>query len=267
MHGVLGVEHKMLRNSSKATLIDLAGTTQMHPAATRSIRIDDANRNPGEVMVEVFDQYRELIDHRRATVLKNSGGDYELSDVDLRTGWLIWETELREFIYFEERMIPPDPLNYWAEWNVTPTKGSRKPSKSLWIYERETGKKRFSVTTSAGVKIQPYFDIPSPKDPNFYFFRVQGELVEDDLVRLWVTGATARELRSLLGSLDAEALSSAVVTTIRKLVEGELEPETDSGVAESLLMTKRAYEALSEHLEAVSDEHLMQLLVKALRTV
>lgn len=84
---------------------------------------------------------------------------------------------------------------------------------------------------------------------------------------MWVTGATARELRSLLGSLDAEALSSAVVTTIRKLVEGEVEPETDSGVAESLLMTKRAYEALSEHLEAVSDEHLMQLLVKALRTV
>ena len=267
MHGVLGVEHKMLRNSSKATLIDLAGTTQMHPSLTRSIRIKDINRDPNEVMLEVFRQYRELVAYRRATVLENAGSSYALSDIDMRTGWLIWETELREFIYFEEQTVPPDSGNYWAEWNETPAKGSRKPSKSLWIYERETGKKRYSVTTSAGVKIQPYFDIPSPKDPNFYFFRVQGETVEHDLIRLWVNSATARELRSLIGTLDTEAVSSAVITTIQRLVNEELDPEIDSGVAESVLMTKSAYRTLNENLEAVSDEHRMQLLVKALRAV
>ena len=267
MHGALGVEHKMLRNSSKATLIDLAGTTQMHPSLTRSIRIEDVNQDPNEVMLEVFRQYEALVSHRRNTVLRNSGGNHELDDIDMRTGWLIWETDLREFIYFEEQTVPPNPGNYWAEWNVTPAKGSRKPSKSLWIYERETGKKRYSVTTSAGVKIQPYFDIPSPQDPNFYFFRVQGETVENDLVRLWVNGATARELKSLIGSLEIEVVSSAVVTTIQNLVNKELDPEIDSGVAESVLMTKSAYKTLSENLEAVSDEHRMQLLVKALRAV
>ena len=267
MHGVLGVEHKMLRNSSKASLIALAGTTQMHPSLTRSIRVGDADQNPNDVMVDVFRQYSELLGHRRKTVLENAIGDHELNDIDMRTGWLIWETELREFIYFEEPTVAPDPNNYWAEWSVTPAKGSRKPSKSLWIYERETGKKRYSVTTSAGVKIQPYFDIPSPKDPNFYFFRVQGEAVENGLVRLWVTGATARELKSLLGSLDIKTVSSTIVTTTEKLVNEELEPEIDSGLAESVVMTEEAYEALNKTLDAVSDEHRMQLFVKALRAV
>lgn len=266
MHGILGVEHKMLRNSSRATLVDLAGTTQMHPAATRSIRIDDTNRDPNDVMVDVFGQYHELIEHRRRRVLENSGGNPRLEDIDMRTGWLLWETELREFIYFEERMAAPNPADLWAEWNVTPARGSRKSSKSLWVYEKETGKKRYSVTTSAGIKIQPYFDVPSPKDPNFYFFRVQGELMTNDLVRLWVTNATARELKALLGSLETEAVSAAVAKVMRKVATEELNPEIDSGVAQSVLITREAYEALSENLEAVSDEHRMQLFVKALRT-
>lgn len=161
-------------------------------------------------------------------------------------------------------MTPPDPANYWAEWNVTPVKGSRKASKSLWIYENETGKKRYSVTTSAGVKIQPYFDIPSPKDPNFYFFRVQGETLENDLVRLWVTGATARELRSLVGSLDTDAISSAVLNAIKRMVASDSSLESGGNVAESIVLTKHAYGALTE-LEAVSDEHRIQLLIRALK--
>ena len=266
MHENLGVEHKMLRPSgSRGTLIDIAGTTQMHPAATRSIRIDNSENDPTDVMVDVFKQYQELIEQRKISVWNNSNRKYSLEDIDMRTGWLLWETELREFIYFEEKMIPPNPDNYRAEWNVTPARGSRKSSKSLWIYEKYSGKKRFSVTTSAGIKIQPYFDVPPPHDPNFYFFRVQGEAMPDGMVRIWVTAATVRELKLILGSLDSEKLSAAILNVAAVIKEQNIDPDIDASLASSILITKEAYSTLTNSVEGQSDEHRMQQFVDVMR--
>jgi len=99
-------------------------------------------------------------------------------------GWLLWKDTLEEFLYFEEKMEKPDPDLYYAEWNVTPARGARKPSKSLWVYEKDTGKKKYSVTTTAGAKIQPYFDVPAPNDQHLYHFKVQGVIVDGGLVKV-----------------------------------------------------------------------------------
>jgi hypothetical protein len=87
----------------------------------------------------------------------------------MRTGWLLWQESLRQFLYFEERMRIPDPDDYKAQW-VDSGGGARKGSRNLWIYDKRTERKMFSVTTTAGAKIQPYFDVPPPDDPNLYLF-------------------------------------------------------------------------------------------------
>src|SRR2546425_7095566 len=46
----LGVEHKMLRVSSDTPMKSRCGTSQMHPSATRSIRIASTDVDPNEVI-------------------------------------------------------------------------------------------------------------------------------------------------------------------------------------------------------------------------
>jgi hypothetical protein len=137
MYQGLGVEHKMLRVGSDAPIKTLCGTSQMHPSATRSIRIASTDAAPNQVMVDVLTQYGHNLDDRRAKIRE----DCPSKQADLRTGWLLWQTSLTEFLYFEEETLNPDPRDYFAEWKESGGSGSRKPSKNLWIYEKETGEK------------------------------------------------------------------------------------------------------------------------------
>lgn len=260
----LGVEHKLLRCAqlNGRPLRSMCGTTLMHPAATRSIRIDDVHADANDVMQIVFRQYADLITLRTEAVKSRAGG----RPVDMRVGWLLWENNLTEFMYFEERMTPPNPAMYRAEWNSTAARGARKESRSLWIYDRITGQKRYSVTTSAGIKIQPYFDVPDPSDKNLCFFRVQSEVMEDGTVLLWLAASTVRGLRHQLGGeLNVDTLSDAI---LRIADEGGrpaeiIDAETDHAVP--VPITRKAYEALLTIWDAaVSDEHRGQLLLKAM---
>lgn len=258
----LGLEMKLLRigNLQGKPLRSVCGTALMHPAATRSIRIDDASLPAPKVMESVFAQYAELIRQRRARVQAAAPGVAP----DMRTGWLIWEDELTEFLYFEEPMTAPDAARYFAEWNVTPARGVRKASKSLWIYEKTTKQKRYSVTTSAGVKIQPYFDVPPPSDPNLCYFRVQSEPVGPDTICLWVAGSTARALKERLGSLERDVVSAAILDALREdtIPPAATNPEEDLAVPVPISVV--AHARLLAAWEAVSDEHRAQLLLKAL---
>ncbi|MCZ4058906.1 hypothetical protein O3W44_07210 [Pantoea sp. LMR881] len=261
-HKGLGLELKALRISGakSKSLKSVCGTTLMHPAATRSIRIDDTSLPADEVMIDVFKQYADLIRDRTQKVRALSP-DIE---PDMRTGWLIWEDTLEEFLYFEEKMHIPNPEDYIAAWNTTPAKGSRKASKSLWIYDKSTRQKRYSVTTSAGVKIQPYFDVPLPDDENLYYFRAQSEPVDAYTVRLWITSATANALRAGLGSLDKGVVSDAILKAIEEHSHNLKGPELDDGLAVPVDITKESYRKLSTVWDTVSDEHKAQLLLKAL---
>ncbi len=137
MHGTLGVEQKMLCYRSKPSLLAACGTSLMHPSATRSLRVVDLEGDPDTEMQHIFSQYRDLLDSRRATVAER--GNVDAADVDLRTGWLLWQVSLREFLYFEEPLVAPDPDNFYAKW-VEKSDGRRKGSRNLWIYQKDTGR-------------------------------------------------------------------------------------------------------------------------------
>lgn len=262
MYRGLGVEHKMLRVGSDAPIRTLCGTSPMHPSATRSIRITSTDADPNQVMIDILTQYGRNLDERRAKIREDCPGEKP----DLRTGWLLWQTSLTEFLYFEEETLNPDPTAYFAEWKESGGTGARKPSKNLWIYEKATGRKRYSVTTAAGAKIQPYFDVPPPNDPNLYVFKVQGEEIAFGIIRIWVGASTARELERLIGSLTPERLMEVIAS-----VAGEVEERGGAGSvvreqAIPITLTSESYRVLVASFPgAVSDEHLAQLLLGRLR--
>ena len=263
MYGGVGVEHKLLRcpNLRGRSIRSVCGTTRMHPAATRSIRIEDVTRPAGVVAYEVLQQYNALIDGRSERVRSTKPE----CEPDMRIGWLLWESSLTEFLYFEERMRKVDPGDYVAEWNETPPRGARKGSKSLWLYDRDTQQKRYSVTTSAGIKIQPYFDVPTPTDPNLYYFRVQSEPVGADTVVVWVSATTARGLLREVGELSREAVSEAILR-VSATSGGMGDEETmGDGAGVAVPVTAEAFAVLCAKWEGVSDEHRAQLFLENLR--
>lgn len=261
-HKGLGLELKVLRipQLNGKALKNVCGTTLMHPSATRSIRIDDINQDANIVMHSVLQQYAELIELRTQKVRQLAEG----AQPDMRTGWLIWEDNLTEFLYFEERMVAPVASNYFAAWNDTGARGARKSSRSLWIYDKETEQKRYSVTTSAGIKIQPYFDVPAPTDPNLCYFRVQGEPINADTVLLWVSFTTAEALKAKLGSLDKTTVSNAIAQIIQSGFEPGVAVDGAGDYAQSIAIDASVYQKLVSAWEACSDEHRGQLLLKAL---
>ena len=262
-YGNLGVEHKMLCYRSDATLAQAFGTALMHPAATRSIRVPSLDTDPNEAMGDILIQYAELIRARRAKVEeKNTTGN----PADMRTGWLLWQESLRQFLYFEEPMVEPDPNAYYAKWVERQAGGGiRKGSKNLWIFEKASGRKRYSVTTSAGAKIQPYFDVPPPDDPNVYLFTVIGEQIAIGQIRVWLTPGTAKELERLVGSLDTDAISEAVLATVEKVVPVERGAVMVEETGVSVILREDAYRALVEAFPGVSDEHCFHLLLDQLQ--
>lgn len=262
MHDQLGIEHKMLCYRSNANLAEACGQTLMHPSATRSIRVPATSTDANEAMRDVLTQYGKLIEARREAVRSQSTG---ISEPDMRTGWLLWQQSLRQFLYFEEEMLVPNPDDYQAQWLSRQAGGARKQSTNLWIYERETERKRYSVTTEAGAKIQPYFDVPSPSEPNLYLFTVIGEVIDTGLVRVWLTESTARELRRQLGSLETDVVSRAIVEAAAVIATEDTREQVESEVALPVFITEQAYETLQSCLPGVSDEHSFQLLSQHLR--
>ncbi len=125
-------------------------------------------------------------------------------------------------------------------------------------------KKRYSVTTSAGIKIQPYFDVPPPTDPNLYYFRVQSEPVGNDTIHMWVTHSTARSLEERIGPLTLENVSQTVLTLAER-VEAEGPSATiEVELAVAIPISSAAHQRLVATIEGVSDEHRAQLMLRAL---
>lgn len=259
MHNGLGVEHKMLRRPADVQLRDLCGTRLMHPSATRSIRIPSTDGDPNDVMHDVLNQYARLIDERKRKVGEDAGG----VEPDMRTGWLLWQASLKEFLYFEEEMLAPDPQDYIAEWKDSGG-GARKTSRNLWVYEKESGRKRYSITSAAGAKIQPYFDVPPPNHPNLYILRVQGEEYQTGLIRLWITASTERELRSLVGDLSVENLGLVIAAAADDPTEVATAVDAQHDEARPLILTVESYSLLNASFPGVSDEHMVRLLIRRL---
>jgi len=261
MHEGLGVEHKMLCYRSNTNIAQACGETLMHPAATRSIRVPAGKVSAARAMREILGQYAELIEQRTQKVRDQAPAH---TRPDMRTGWLLWQESLRQFLYFEEPMRAPNPDGFTAEW-IESGGGSRKGSRNLWIYETATGKKRYSVTTSAGAKIQPYFDVPPPNDPNLYIFTVVGEVIMDGRVRCWLTRTTCHDLKQVLGHIDSQTVSQAIQQHLAALPAAEAGPVVIEEPAEPLEISAEAYALLTSRLPGVNDDHCFQLLICLLR--
>ena len=259
MHQDLGVEHKMLGRPGNVPITRDCGTSLMHPSLTRAVRIATLDADPNEVMREVFAQYAEVVEGRRRKVMEQGGTEA----ADLRTGWFLWQYTLHQFLYFEERMSAPDPAAYRAVWNVRGAAGGRRGSKNLWIYETATDQKRYSITTEAGIKIQPYFDVPAQDDPNLYLFVAQGEEVEGGLVRVWLTESTANDLEAAIGSLESRPLSDAILAAEAGPTVESVEKESDA--VREVLVSADAYEKMQVEFDALSDELRFRSLVGYLR--
>lgn len=259
MHGALGVEHKMLRYSASEDLADAFGKTFMHPAATRSIRIESTDADPQLVMESVLSQYADLIGERRELVRSQAPAG---EDPDMRVGWLLWQDSLAQFLYFEEEMLEPDPSEYEAIWNETAARGLRKASKSLWIYERDSGVKRYSVTTSAGIKIQPYFDVPTEDDPNVYLLTVIGDEVAPGTTRVWLKPSTALALEAAVGGLSQDLVSRFVGEQIAEAGDLDFADESSALEPVEVKISTGIYEELADRLSSQNDDELFSLLLE-----
>ena len=162
-------------------------------------------------------------------------------------------------------MTKPNPQDFIAEWHESGG-GRRKKSRNLWVYHAKTKAKIYSITTEAGAKIQPYFTVPLPKDPNLYHFVVQGEDCGDGLVRVWLTQVTATLLREVVGDLKPENIAEAVEKANFEQKHQEEENPSSFGVlAVEVLVSTATYAKLQEVFRGVSDEHNFKQLLDVLR--
>ena len=190
--------------------------------------------------------------------------DQQVREPDMRIGWLLWQESLREFLYFEERMAAPLPEQYVGDWSERGASGSRKATLNLWIFDKDTGEKHFSVTTYAGVKIQPYFRVPMPNDANLYHFTVQGEDAGNGMIRVWLSQTTANLLHQALGSLDPDTIAQAIAAAKREENEKQIGGTAFDPLAIEVLVPAPAYGKLKATFEGVSDEHDFKRLVETL---
>lgn len=297
MSGNLGVEHKMVGRDGAASLLECCGRSFMHPAGTRALRFPTSVDDPTEAAHQVLRQYGRKIKERASIVdtinayhherysrpdaictlqrmgmgrdtaeelipLQRAPVGTENDEPDMRFGWLLWRRDLAEFLYFEQPMTIPSPQDFVGEWHERATRGRRLPSKNLWIYRRATGTKEYSITNAAGVKVQPYFTVPLPRDPNLYFFRVQGEAAAPGLVRVWLTYETAQSLKAALGDMSPGTIGGFIE---RNAAAGGGENLPARAAFEphavDLLVPAEAYQLLRAGDHTVSDEHAFRLLL------
>ncbi len=288
----------MICRRAHQPIMEACGTSIMHPAGTRAIRIPDEEDATLAARI-VLQQYAELIEQRtvivdilnkyhhgrltkKETITALRTIDMSLSSAraaipnerrpigspdaepDMRMGWLLWQDSLREFLYFEERMTKPNPHDFVAEWRDSGG-GRRKKSRNLWVFRKDTGLKVYSITTEAGAKIQPYFTVPMPSDPNLYHFVVQGEDCGNGMIRVWLTKTTAALLQDVVGELKPETIAAAVdkanLEQVREVVSGNL-----FGVlAVDVLVPSATYIRLQEIFKGKSDEHNFKQLLDVLQ--
>lgn len=157
-------------------------------------------------------------------------------------------------------MAAADPHDYYAIWNERPTTSRRQGSRNVWVYERDTDIKRYSITNQAGPKIQPYFDVPTLDHPALYHIQVDGEEM-DGGVRLWVTDATKRQLAELADIDDEAALSAFIINSAAAIDVEEGDGTSPAAPAVPLLVSREAYEALASSVVGPSsDDRVRQLL-------
>lgn len=172
IHDGIGVEFKLLQRSNP--MGDM-GRALMHPSATRTISFDEAEpaeRAKAKVLTQWGAQIAEFEERIRRSSARKT--------VDARWGVLLWSPDHTQFLYFEERLIKPNPNDYTARWHDGQHRG--KTTRNLHIFDKRTGEKKFSCTLPRnGAKLQPYFVVPTEAQGAAVF-----QLTKANLVALYV---------------------------------------------------------------------------------
>jgi len=190
IHEGIGVEWKILGSDAPSAAM---GRSVMHPSGTRRIEFDPTE-SADSCKERILTQWCRAMDEFEARVRAHG----KSPRAEIRWGVLLWGRDLGEFLYFEEPMIRPRHADYDARWETRTGRG--KQTQSLYIYEKRTGKKRFSVThPSQGAKLQPYFDVPVSRS-DVHLFSVKSA----DVYPIWVSEETRAALRERIGDTDMD---------------------------------------------------------------
>ena len=201
-HAGLGVEFKLLKRTSP---LKDQGRRLMHPSATR--RIDfDPSLGAEACKTKVLTQFANQISAFRKRVAETAAG----VTPDIRWGVFLWSPSLEEFLYFEEVMEEPNPDDFYAEFVEGQHRG--RPTRSLYIFEKETGVKRYSVTMpERGAKIQPYFDVPQVGRGAYAFM-----VPDDGFKSVWLNAETFEALQNASRGRDINELILAALQALKK---------------------------------------------------
>lgn len=191
LHDGVGVEFKLLCRPRPAQ--DM-GRTLMHPSATRTISFDESG-SAAEAARAVLEQWGRQIEGFRQRIASTSAS----GRCDARWGVLLWAADHSQFVYFEEVLDKPNPRDFEGRW-VDGTHRNQ-PTRNLHIFERATGRKRYSCTLPRnGAKLQPYFDVPTVEQGALLF-----EVPPLTTAPLYVERADLERMRQLFpGSSDEE---------------------------------------------------------------
>ena len=115
-----------------------------------------------------------------------------------------------EFLYFEERLEKPRVEDFQARWHDGNHRG--KATRNLHIFEKATGKKRFSCTLPRnGAKLQPYFDVPDVAN-GAHIFRPE----KADVLPLFVRREDADAIEKLFPDTSSEDVIAQLLENWRK---------------------------------------------------
>jgi hypothetical protein len=105
-------------------------------------------------------------------------------------------------------MEEPNPDDYFAQFVDARHRG--KATRNLYIYEKSTNAKRYSVTMPEyGAKIQPYFDIPRIGAGAYGFTSPN-----DNLEPIWLKPETVTAIRTAANEQDLNVTILAALQTL-----------------------------------------------------
>jgi hypothetical protein len=151
----------------------------MHPALTRRVAEWSSEDPPHESLKRVIDSYNTLIKET-------------FSGKDARWGLLVYSPCLSKACYFEYPIQTLDISKLEAEYSSRKGSSSRNSTVNLWVFQDQV--KIMSVTSpKAGMKIQPYFQVPHPHD-NRYEIDLSNQKIPIDRSIELIVRSTASEL-------------------------------------------------------------------------
>lgn len=131
------------------------------------------------------------------SLAENSADEVSGIEPVARYGVLLYNPTLEEFLYSEQDIEKLNPASFYAE----------KHNGSLWIFERESKIKRFSITGHThGAKIQRYLDVPEVGKGSYYF-----KVENDGSKPIWLSPETYNTLSTMAGTRTADEFITALL--------------------------------------------------------